>query len=833
MGLGLASAIHTASTGMRASEKTINVSGDNLANSNTIGYKAERANFTSFLPYLYSYGYGPADDAGNSRTAGTNPRTIGMGVELASVTTDFSQGTFQEGMSNLDIAINGNGFFNVMQPNDPFATPYFTRNGVLNLNSDAYLTTNNGLYVMGYDIDYQFRIQPGILQPLRIPIGELTIAQQTQNVQIEGILNAVGDSATQGTVLRTKPMTDLSKSSPGDTKLTASQMILPRVEGQTTATGTAAGGAIEAGDYLYRLTFVDANGVESDYSAPISANVASGQNSITLSNLPTLDNGYTQLRIYRAADPQDPTKTPDFYQVADLDLTVNPPNSFLDLQSTASIVDPEKKLDLSRLEGTYQYYVTYVDANGNESRPSLISDPISVNGGTLGGQLELSNIPTVGADNPDGWESRKIYRSTGTDATQFYLVGEISNMDANATLIDRLADADLLNQPEMNFAGGGNTLANESTRLIDVGQQNASGHFERLFPLGTLVFDPTKGETSLRQATLEITETTTVGDYLKFLNEAYGLRTTADGVPKDQGPVGSAINNGSPGASVNGGAFYITGNAGEPNVLELRSGDMYMRENHQLVNLGWTETQSAVGEGKPADLTVYDSLGAAVNVRLTMVLESKSDTETVYRWFADSPDNQPSEGVSIATGTGTLTFGQRGELLSASSTTVSVERTAVASESPAAFTFDFDVGGLMALATGAPNVSQVSQDGAGAGVLQDFEILPNGIIMGTFSSGVSRPLGQIPLATFRNQEGLLKVGDSLYRQSANSGDPMLNIAGSGTNGVGAIKSHALELSNTDIGTEIINMILASAMYRGTAKVITTSNEMFDALLRIV
>jgi len=830
MGLGLTSAIHTASTGMRASEKTINVSGDNLANSNTIGYKAERANFTSFLPYLYSYGYGP-EDWNVGGTAGTNPRAIGMGVELTSVTTDFSQGTFKEGMSNLDIGINGNGFLNVMQPNDPFATPYFTRNGVLNLNSDAYLTTNNGLYVMGYDIDYQFRIQTGPLQRLRIPIGELTIAQQTQNVLLAGSLNAVGDSATQGTVLRTKPMTDLSASSPGDTQLTAAQIPLPQVEGRTTATGTTQGGTVEVGNYLYRLTFVDANGVESDYSAPIQASVINGQDSVTLTNLPDLQNGYTQLRLYRAVDPQDLSITPDFYLVGEIDPATT--NSFLDTQSTASIIDPTKKLDLSRLEGTYQYYVTYVDANGNESRPSLISEEIPVYGDRLGGQLELSDIPVVGADNPDGWVGRRIYRSTGTDATHFYLVGEISNMNADATLIDRMSDAELRNQPEMNFAGGGNTLANVNTLLTNVGQQDSSGNFIRPFSLGTLVLDPTKGETALRQATLEITETTTVGDYLRFLNEAYGLRTLADGVPKDQGSVGSAINNGSPGASIDAGAFFITGNAGVANTVELLTGDMYMQDGHRPVNLGWTEVQSAIGEGIPADLTVYDSLGAGINVRLTLVLESKSDTETVYRWFADSPDNQPSEGVSIATGTGTLTFGQRGELLSASSTTVSVERTAVASESPAAFTFDFDVGGLMALATNAPNVSQLSQDGAGAGILQDFEIQSDGVIMGIFSSGVSRPLGQIPLATFRNQEGLLKVGDSLYRQSGNSGDPMLNIAGSGASAVGSIKSHVLELSNTDIGTEIINMILASAMYRGTAKVITTSNEMFDALLRIV
>jgi flagellar hook protein FlgE len=77
---------------------------------------------------------------------------------------------------------------------------------------------------------------------------------------------------------------------------------------------------------------------------------------------------------------------------------------------------------------------------------------------------------------------------------------------------------------------------------------------------------------------------------------------------------------------------------------------------------------------------------------------------------------------------------------------------------------------------------------------------------------------------------LYKAGDSLYLAGTNSGDPMINIAGSG--GVGSFKSNSLELSNTDMGAEIVNMILASATYRANAKVMTTSNEMFDALLRI-
>jgi len=257
----------------------------------------------------------------------------------------------------------------------------------------------------------------------------------------------------------------------------------------------------------------------------------------------------------------------------------------------------------------------------------------------------------------------------------------------------------------------------------------------------------------------------------------------------------------------------------------------------KLIDLGWGQDpnnrQDALGASVKTDLQVFDSLGTPITVQMTFVLESKTDTETTYRWFADSSENQPVDGTAIATGSGTIRFDQHGRLIdpAGTATTVSIERTQVASVTPLDFDFKMDIGALMALATNVPNIQQTYQDGAGAGTLYDFTILPDGVIMGRFTSGVERPLGQIPLATFKNQEGLYKAGDSLYLAGTNSGDAIIGIAGSA--GVGSIKSNALELSNTDMGTDIVGMILASAMYRANAKVMTTSNEMFDALLRII
>ena len=825
MGLGLKSAIHTASTGMKASEKTINVSGNNLANANTIGYKYERADFTDFLSYTYNLGSSP----GMGYTAGTNPIQIGMGVSLASVKTNFAQGGFKEGMTNRDVAINGNGFIIVQQEGKPDLN-YYTRNGALDINRDLYLTTNTGLYVMGYGINDQFQIQYGTLTNLRIPIGEMHIAEQTNTVTIEGILDAVGDNATEGRVIQTPPMTDLSRSAPVvNEPVSITQLTRPFGEDPAQTTGTT-GGTMPEGNYLYRFAFVDAAGVESDFSSPVAATVQAGENAVTLNNLPGIPTEYNSLRVYRAVDTGNPTQTPEFYFVTDVTGTT---------YTDTGTMDETRILNQSRLgeshQYSYQYYVTYTDVFGNESRPVAVGDPYNINNG----QAVLTNLPTAEPDNPDGWIGRKVYRSSGFDPTEIHFVGKIQNMDPNAVLIDRISDSQLLQQPEVNPAGQGNVQIHPGTLLVDVGRF-VNGQFVQAFEPGTLTLNPQKGTQELRPATLDITENTTVSEYLLFLNEAFGIRSAMDGVPLDQGDLGRTINGGSPGAAIIDGAIYLLSNAGTANAVEFNSNDMQLRTlsgEMKLIDLGWgqdpSNRQDAVGSSVKTELQVFDSLGSPITVQMTFVLESKTNTETVYRWFADSSENQPVDGSAIATGTGILRFDQNGRLIDASSTTVSIERTQVASVTPLDFDFEMDIGALMALATNAPNIRQTYQDGAGAGTLYDFTILPDGVIMGRFTSGVERALGQIPLATFRNQEGLYKAGDSLFLQGTNSGDPMVNLAGSASGGVGTFKSHALETSNTDMGGEMINMILASAMYRANAKVLTTSNEMYDALLRII
>ena len=138
---------------------------------------------------------------------------------------------------------------------------------------------------------------------------------------------------------------------------------------------------------------------------------------------------------------------------------------------------------------------------------------------------------------------------------------------------------------------------------------------------------------------------------------------------------------------------------------------------------------------------------------------------------------------------------------------------------------------MSGLASTTPSeLAAARQDGSAAGTLTNFIIAEDGLIHGVFSNGVTRDLGQIRLARFANPSGLEQLGENLFATGVNSGLP---IEGNpNANGIGAIKAGAIELSNTDIGKNLIDLILASTQYRANTRVITTSQQLLDELLNL-
>jgi flagellar hook protein FlgE len=271
------------------------------------------------------------------------------------------------------------------------------------------------------------------------------------------------------------------------------------------------------------------------------------------------------------------------------------------------------------------------------------------------------------------------------------------------------------------------------------------------------------------------------------------------------------------------GRIRLTGNNGVDNAIDIKT------LTGTLAGLQFTTYQNADGVSTAVNFNTYDSLGISCNVELTLVLEDRiSSTATVYRWYADSRDNQPSSGApTIAVGTGLISFDGKGAYIPGSEATIDIDRSEFPSDTP--LQIDLDFSSIAALGTDN-TVKMFQQDGFAPGVLSSFIVGEDGMITGVFSNSARRTLGQIRLARFGNPAGLKQLGQNLFSAGVNSGMPMEG--NPGEQGIGSIVAGAVELSNADVGSNLIDLILASTMYRSNTRTITTVQQMLDELLQL-
>jgi flagellar hook protein FlgE len=124
----------------------------------------------------------------------------------------------------------------------------------------------------------------------------------------------------------------------------------------------------------------------------------------------------------------------------------------------------------------------------------------------------------------------------------------------------------------------------------------------------------------------------------------------------------------------------------------------------------------------------------------------------------------------------------------------------------------------------------ISQDGRTMGYLDTFKIDASGIIIGVFTNGSTRTLGQVAMASFTNQGGLEKAGDNTFQASNNSGDA--NIGPSGIAGKGKIVSGALEMSNVDMADQFVDMIVTQRGFQANSRTIQTADQLLQELLTL-
>lgn len=122
------------------------------------------------------------------------------------------------------------------------------------------------------------------------------------------------------------------------------------------------------------------------------------------------------------------------------------------------------------------------------------------------------------------------------------------------------------------------------------------------------------------------------------------------------------------------------------------------------------------------------------------------------------------------------------------------------------------------------------QNGYGPGDLMSVTVDAKGIVMGSYSNAMTSPLAQVALASFSNPGGLVKRGDTLFEQSANSGEAQIGDAGTG--GRGTIAPGSLEMANVDLAQEFTNLVITQRGFQANSRIITTADEMLQDLVNL-
>ncbi|CUU09688.1 flagellar hook protein FlgE [Candidatus Kryptobacter tengchongensis] len=235
-------------SGLRNHQVMMDVIGNNISNINTIGFKSARVSFSETFAQILRGATQPSGESG-----GTNPIQVGLGMNISSIDTIFTQGNLETTGQVTDLAIQGNGFFIVKKG----GKNYFTRAGSFRFDANGNLVDSaTGAIVQGKMADASGLVPPGAkLEDIKIPFGQKSPAKATSVIKLTGNLNAGG--VPKGNILRSARLyaVEDGNSDVNDLLATgsANTMITGMISGSTTVT-------VQDGTKVKTYTYVSKDG---------------------------------------------------------------------------------------------------------------------------------------------------------------------------------------------------------------------------------------------------------------------------------------------------------------------------------------------------------------------------------------------------------------------------------------------------------------------------------------------------------------------------------------------------------------------------------------------
>jgi flagellar hook protein FlgE len=229
----------------------------------------------------------------------------------------------------------------------------------------------------------------------------------------------------------------------------------------------------------------------------------------------------------------------------------------------------------------------------------------------------------------------------------------------------------------------------------------------------------------------------------------------------------------------------------------------------------WTTTQP-----------VYDSLGNPHNLQLYFVKMAPTAGPPVVG--ANTWQMYTSLDGSTAAVTGpNVTFDAFGNM-TAPAAPVALSF-ALTNGAATPFNFTLDITDATQFGDEA-GLNSMVQDGYTSGRLSGVAVSADGTIQGVYSNGRTRDMGRIVLSSFQNPNGLQNMGGNLWRETADSGQPVTGMPGEGNFGV--IQSASVEDSNVDLTAELVDMIVQQRAYQANAQTIKTQDQILQTLVNL-
>ncbi|MDM0007935.1 flagellar hook protein FlgE [Variovorax sp. J22G73] len=220
---------------------------------------------------------------------------------------------------------------------------------------------------------------------------------------------------------------------------------------------------------------------------------------------------------------------------------------------------------------------------------------------------------------------------------------------------------------------------------------------------------------------------------------------------------------------------------------------------------------------------VYDSLGNPHDVAVYFV--KAATPANTWNMYGTSDGAPLSGGAALST----LTFDSSGKMTAPASGALNIGPITF-TNGAAPLSAKVDLSGTTQFGS-ANGMSKLAQDGYRSGELTSFSVNPDGTLTGKFSNEQTQLLGQVVLSSFANPNGLEPKGNNVWAETLASGTALTGTPGEGTK-LGSLQAGALESSNVDLTSELVNLIVAQRNYQANAQTVKTQDQVMQTLMNI-